>query len=209
MKAIVRCANIHSRTCVQDGSNITSPRMVCLSFQAIRKQLIEVCERVGVSMYSCSPDTEPIIKAIVAGMFLNLARKLPTPDGASCLHKHTHTEERCNLHMTCLFAWLLLATLSQLVPVLATRLSSVVNWSTSTLRLSCLGATRSPIALCSTSSSSPPAPTCVPSQPPTFRGFQSSLHSGSGKLAGRQQGSKLVARPRRDSDNCKSTLAKI
>ena len=32
-------------------------------------------------MESCAPATDPIIQALVAGCFLNLARKLPTPDG--------------------------------------------------------------------------------------------------------------------------------
>jgi len=78
--------------------------------QAIRKQLVEVCERMGVAMESCGSATEPIIKAIVAGFFLNLARKLPTPDGAFARRSTSHVGAQY-MHTQCDCAAVLLVAL--------------------------------------------------------------------------------------------------
>lgn len=39
----------------------------------VRKQLAELCERMNIPMKSCSPQTEPVRRCLLAGLFLSVA----------------------------------------------------------------------------------------------------------------------------------------
>lgn len=45
----------------------------------IRNQLAEILEREEIQMRSCFPRTEPVLKALVAGCFLNIAKQQAHP----------------------------------------------------------------------------------------------------------------------------------
>ena len=39
----------------------------------VRKQLAELCERMNIAMTSCSPQTTPVRRCLLAGLFLSVA----------------------------------------------------------------------------------------------------------------------------------------
>lgn len=39
----------------------------------VRKQLAELCERMNIPMVSCTPQTQPVRRCLLAGLFLSVA----------------------------------------------------------------------------------------------------------------------------------------
>lgn len=55
----------------------------------IREQLRGVCKRVDVRLESCWPETEPVLRCLVAGCFLNIAIRLPATKDRRRAHYRT------------------------------------------------------------------------------------------------------------------------
>uniref|UniRef100_A0A7S1CH90 RNA helicase n=1 Tax=Bicosoecida sp. CB-2014 TaxID=1486930 RepID=A0A7S1CH90_9STRA len=59
----------------------------------IRHQLRGVCSRIGVRIESCSPDTEPVLRCLVAACFLSIAKRIPAAKGQAGTRAHYKTLE--------------------------------------------------------------------------------------------------------------------